>query len=263
MSDSSGTHKPLRQEWAETPADVSYRFVVSPGTLRAADAVIRDSIRKRKSWWQRVIALSVRATALFVRYSLGGIICGLIVLLLGWLSSQLALVVDRALEATQRLGSGKLLPIVIFLVTFLGAFAGFFIVIRRLVRLPSDRLYREFYAGNEFLLEGRKSHLWLWFDEQSAGAIRRWSNFERLVEFEEGMWLFLRRRTTTFGGLQGILISKDSLPDSCAWSELQMYLRQRLQEADKAQRRDHIKEQKTPIRLRLLNFVEYCVRNDR
>jgi hypothetical protein len=117
---------------------------------------------------------------------------------------------------------------VTFLIAFLGLVVGFRIAMRRLAKLSFDRLYREFYSDNEFLLEGRRSHLW--FDEQSAGAIRRWSSFERLVEFEEGMWLLLRRRRT-FAGLRGILISKDSLPNSCSWSELQMYLRQRIEEA--------------------------------
>jgi hypothetical protein len=96
------------------------------------------------------------------------------------------------------------------------------------VRFSFQRFYREFYSDNEFLLEGRKSHLW--FDEQSAGPIRRWATFEQLIEFEEGTWLFLRRRTT-FAGLRGILTSKNSLPNSCAWSELQMYLCQRIGEA--------------------------------
>jgi hypothetical protein len=212
---------PLRQEWAETPADVSYRFVVSPGTLRVANAVAGASLQKRKNWCQRAIAL-------FVRDILRLVVGALVTALFGWLSFHLALVVDRALEATQRFGSGELLPIVTFLVTFLSGLAGFRIAIRRWANLSFDRFYREFYADNEFLLEGRKSHLW--FDEQSAGAIRRWSTFERLIEFEEGMLLFLRRRTT-FAGLRSILISKDSLPNSCAWSELQMYLSQRLEEA--------------------------------
>jgi hypothetical protein len=221
MLDSSGRHEPLRKEWVETPADVSYRFVVSPGTLRAANAVARSSLQKRKNWLQRAIALFVHDILRFV-------IGALVVALFGWLSLQLALVVDRALETTQRFGSGELLPIVTFLVTFLGALVAFRFAIRRWMRLSFDRFYREFYADNEFLLEGRKSHLW--FDEKSAGAIRRWSTFERVVEFDEGMWLFLRRRTT-FAGLRGILISKDSLPNSCAWSELQIYLSQRLEEA--------------------------------
>jgi len=114
-----------------------------------------------------------------------------------------------------------------FLVIFLGLAAGFRSVMRRLAKFASRSLYREFYADVEFLVEGRKSHLW--FDERSAGAIRRWSTFEQVVEFEEGMWLFLRRRTT-YAGQRGILISKESLPGSCSWSDLQMYVRQRIEE---------------------------------
>ena len=45
------------------------------------------------------------------------------------------------------------------------------------------------------------------------------------------MWLFLRRGTT-FAGLRGILISKESLPGSCSWSELKVYLRQRIDEGE-------------------------------
>jgi hypothetical protein len=221
MADSSGAHIPLRREWAETPPDVSYRFVVSLATLRAADAVARASLQNTRKWWQRAVALFVRDT---LRFVLGA----LVLALFGWLSFQLSLVVDHALAATQRVGSGALVPMVTFLIAFLGLVVGFRIAMRRLAKLSFDRLYREFYSDNEFLLEGRRSHLW--FDEQSAGAIRRWSSFERLVEFEEGMWLLLRRRRT-FAGLRGILISKDSLPNSCSWSELQMYLRQRIEEA--------------------------------
>src|SRR5262252_802386 len=220
MAESSGAHTLQRQEWVETPPDVSYRFVVSPATLQAANFVARAVLHKKKSWWKRAIAF-------FMRDILRFIVGALIIALSGWLSLQPALVVDRALDATQRVGSGALLPVVTFLVTFLGLLAGFRIAVRRLVSLSFQRFYSEFYSDNEFLLEGRKSHLW--FDEQSAGAIRRWSTFEQLVEFEEGMWLFLRRRTT-FAGLRGILISKDSLPNSCTWSELQTYLSQRIEE---------------------------------
>jgi hypothetical protein len=131
-----------------------------------------------------------------------------------WLSLQAALLFDV-----------PLLRIVAFLVTFFGLNAGFRIFFQRLSRLSFERLYREFYCDNEFLLEGRKSHLW--FEERSAGAIRQWSTFESLVEFDEGLWLFLRR-STTFAGLRGILITTESLPGSCAWSELNVYLRQRI-----------------------------------
>jgi hypothetical protein len=158
------------------------------------------------------------------------IVGALVVALLVWLSLQPALLVDRTLDATQRLGSGAALPVITFLVIFASLLVGFRIAVRRMVKSPLHRLYREFYADNEFLLEGRKSHLW--FDEQSAGAIRRWSTFAQLVEFEEGMWLFLRRRTT-FAGQRGILITKDSLPGSCTWDELKEYVRQRIEEGAK------------------------------
>jgi ABC-type bacteriocin/lantibiotic exporter with double-glycine peptidase domain len=216
VAELSGTHNLLRQEWAETLPEVSYRFVVSPGTMRAAEAAARAFHQKKKSWWQRAIVGFLHSV---LRVALGS----LVMVLLVWLSLQPAFIVDRALDTTQR---SPLLPITIFLVAFAGLLAGFRFAIRRLVRLRLDRFYREFYSDNEFLLEGRKSHLW--FDERSAGAIRRWSTFEKLVEFDEGMWLFLRQRTT-FAGLRGILISKDSLPNSCTWSELQTYLRQRLE----------------------------------
>jgi hypothetical protein len=219
MVESAGAHKPLRQEWVEVPPDVSYRFVVSAGTLQAADSVFRAVLRKKRKWWQRAIAA-------FMQNILRLIVGTLVIALFGWLSLQPALVVDHLLDATHA-SSGALLPIIAFVVTFLGFLVGFRVAIRRLVRSRFQRFYGEFYSDNEFLVEGRKSHLW--FDERSAGAIRRWSTFEQLVEFEEGMWLFLRQRTT-FAGLRGILISKDSLPDSCTWSELQRYLSQRIED---------------------------------
>jgi hypothetical protein len=213
MPESSDGHELLRQEWAETPPDVSYRFVVSPETLRAADAVVRVALKKKRSAWRRALAFPV---SWLLRYVVSALMIALIV----WLSWQAGFLVDR-------LSSGVVPPIAAFLVAVVGLMAGLRIGLRRLTRLPLGRLYQEFYSGNEFLLEGRKSHLW--FDERSAGAIRRWSTFGRLVEFEEGMWLFLRR-SRTFAGLRGILISKESLPGSCAWSELQAYLRQRIAE---------------------------------
>jgi hypothetical protein len=211
MPESSGTHKPLRQEWAETPPDVSYRFVVSPGTLHVAGTVASAVIKKRRSRRERALGFLMSLVLYYFVMTLW-------VLLVSWLSIQAAL-----------LFSSTLLRIVAFLVTFLGLIAGVRIAGRRLSRLSAQRLYREFYSDNEFLLEGRKSHLW--FDERSAGAIRQWSTFEQVVEFEEGMWLFLRRGTT-FAGLRGILISKESLPGSCSWSELKVYLRQRIDEGE-------------------------------
>jgi hypothetical protein len=220
MAQSSGAHAPLRQEWAETSPDLSYRFVVSLGTLQAADAVARAVLWRKTSWWQRALAF-------FMRDILRLIIGASVLALIGWLALQPALIVDRTLDAAQRLGSGALLPIATFVVTFVVLFAGFRIATRRLAGSAVQHRYREFYLDNEFLLEGRKSHLW--FDEQSAGAIRRWSTFGQRVDFDEGMWLFLRRRMT-FAGQRGILISKESLPGSCTWSELQAYVSQRIDE---------------------------------
>jgi hypothetical protein len=214
MSETSDTHKTLRQEWAETPPDVSYRFVISPGTMQAAGTVASAVIKKRKTRLERALAFLMSQVLYYF-------VMMLWILMVSWLSVQAAL-----------LFSNTPLRIVAFLVTFSGLIAGVRIAVRRLSRLSAQRLYREFYFDNEFLLEGRKSHLW--FDERSAGAIRRWSTFEQVVEFEEGMWLFLRRGTT-FAGLRGILISKESLPNSCSWSELQEYLRQRIEDGAKCE----------------------------
>jgi hypothetical protein len=215
----SGAHKSLRQEWIETPPDVSYRFVVSLDTARAGDSVVRTLLQQKQSWWQRAVAL-------FMRDLLRLVMGALLVALLGWFSFHLALVVDHALDATRRLQSVAFLPILTLLM-FLSLLAVVHIVARRLARSAFQRFYRDFYFDNEFLLEGRESYLW--FEEQSAGAIRRWSTFEQLVEFDEGMWLFLRRRTT-YAGYRGILISKESLPGSCPWDELKEYLRQRIEQ---------------------------------
>jgi hypothetical protein len=219
MEQPSGAHEPLREEWHETPPEVSYRFVVSLATLRAAGSVVSATNRKKVHWWQRAVASFVRDTLRFI--------IGLLMLaLFGWIALQAALAVARAWDATQGFATGTLLPIATFLVVFLGPVAGVRIAARRWANMSLQRLHREFYAGTEFLLEGRPSHLW--FDEQSAGAIRRWSTFAQLVEFEEGLWLFLRRRTT-FAGQRGILVSKESLPGSCPWSELTAYLRERIE----------------------------------
>jgi hypothetical protein len=220
MAEFVGTHILLRQEWTETPPDISYRFVVSLRTLRAAHAASGAFQRKKMSWWQRPFA-SFGITILRL------IIGSLLVALYAWLSLQPARIVDSALGATPH---SEFLPIMAFLAFFIGFVVVGRIALLRLARLPLKRLHSAFYADNEFLLEGRKSHLW--FDEQSAGAIRRWSTIERIIEFEDGMWLFLRRRRT-FAGLPGLLISKDSLPNSCAWSELRMYLSERIEEGAK------------------------------
>ena len=219
MPKSSELHQSLRQEWAETPPDVSYRFVVSQETLRAADAVVSAVRKKKARRWKRALGFPRLR-----RFCTTCVMTGYVVLV-AWLSFQAA----RLFDAT-------FLRIMAFLVAFVGLTAGVGFFGRRASKLPFRQLYREFYSGNEFLLEGRKSHLW--FEERSAGAIRQWSTFESIVEFDEGMWLFLRR-STTFAGLRGILISKESLPGSCAWSELKVYLSQRIEEGaeDEAQAR--------------------------
>ena len=218
MPKSSELHQSLRQEWAETPPDVSYRFVVSQETLRAADAVVSAVRKKKARRWKRALGFLTSSVLYYM------VMTGYVVLV-AWLSFQAA-----------RLFDVTLLRIMAFVVAFVGLTAGLGFFGRRASKLPLQRLYREFFSDNEFLLEGRKSHLW--FEERSAGAIRQWSTFESLVEFDEGMWLFLRRRMT-FAGLRGILISKESLPGSCAWSELKVYLSQRIEEGaeDEAQAR--------------------------
>jgi len=226
MAQSSGAHDRLRQEGVEMPPDISYRFVVGLGTLRAADSAGRTAFQKKSSWWQRVIAEITRF-----------IVGALLIALFGWLSFQIGDVVYRALDATQYFGGGAFVPIItflVFVVAYLGLFTGLRTAMRRLrqrlVTLRLQRIYRELYLDNEFLLEGRKSHLWL--DERSGGAILRWSSFEQLVEFEEGILLFLRRRTT-YAARLFILISKESRPGSCTWSELREYLVQRFKEGEK------------------------------
>src|SRR5262245_43328624 len=207
MPESAQVHQSLRREWAETPPDVSYRFVVSRETLQAGQAVAAAVRRKKGRWWQRALA-SVTSSVLYYVCMAGYVV------LVAWLSFQGA----RLFDATA-------LRIIAFLVAFVALTAGVRTLGRRASKSSFQQLHREFYSGNDFLLEGRPSHLW--FEERSAGAIRRWSTFESLVEFDEGMWLFLRR-STTFAGLRGILISKHSLPGSCPWSELTAYLRQRI-----------------------------------
>jgi hypothetical protein len=198
---------------------VSYRFVVSFGTLQAAEAVAEAVRRGKRNWWQRRLAS-------FGRDLFSMVVGALAIALLAWLAWQLALLIERSLNATARLGNGGFVPIVTFVI-FLVFFIGLRIGSPRLLRGFLQRSYRDFYADNEFLLEGRKSHLW--YEERFAAAIRRWSVFEQLVEFDQGMWLFLRRHKT-FAGQRGILISKESLAGSCSWDELKAYLRQRMDE---------------------------------
>jgi hypothetical protein len=114
-----------------------------------------------------------------------------------------------------------------FVVLYLVLLAVLKLTVQPLARFNLDRTYREYYAGNEFCLEGRDAFVWL--EDQSAGAIRRWSTFRHIFEFEGGMWLMLRR-STTFAGYRGLLISRESLPGSCDWNDLHAYLQQRIAE---------------------------------
>ena len=134
MAQTSSAHEPLRQEWAETPPDVSYRFVVSLATLRAADAVVRARLQKKPNGRWR------RAMAFFMRDMLRMVIGALVLALLAWLALQPALMVHGALDESKRLGSGAVLPVATFLVVFLGLFAGCRICNQADRRLVVDRV---------------------------------------------------------------------------------------------------------------------------
>src|SRR5215467_13170449 len=187
MPNSSSGHEELRQEWREEPPDISYRFVVSLGTLRSAYSVL-EAVRKKKiALWKRALIFTIS----LILKLIGSV---LLVALAAWPAFELARLVDREFSADM-----PFLTAISFLVVFLAIFSASCVGLRRLGKLPSQQLYREYFADNVFLMEARKSHVW--FDERSAGAIRRWSTFEQFVEFDEGMWLVLRRRTT-FAGLR-------------------------------------------------------------
>jgi hypothetical protein len=72
-------HKTLLQEWAESPPDVSYRFVVSPGTLRAAEAVASAILMKRRSRWHRALAFLMSLAGYYLEWTL-------YIVLVSWLS---------------------------------------------------------------------------------------------------------------------------------------------------------------------------------
>jgi hypothetical protein len=220
MSGFYGVHNQLRQEWMETPPDLSYQFVVSFDTLRAAGVAYSATFKKKMRWWARALRYFV---VLILKSAFAILIVGLML----WLPYQASVLVDRLSDATQRLGGNAIVSVITFLITLVALSIGLRIVGRRLNKRPTAH-YHEFYAGNEFIVEARKSHLW--FAERSAGAIRRWSTFEQVVEFEEGMWLLLRR-STTFAALRGLLIARESLPGSCDWNDLKAYVRQRIEEA--------------------------------
>src|SRR6266581_7442021 len=114
MRESSDEHTSLRQEWAETPPDVSYRFVVSRRSLRAAQAVASAARKKKEGRWKRALAF----LSLLVAYY---IIMTSYVMLVAWLSFRAALLLDVTV-----------LRIVAFLVTFFGLNAGFRILFQRL-----------------------------------------------------------------------------------------------------------------------------------
>jgi hypothetical protein len=210
-------HKHLRLEWGETPPDLAYRFVVSFDALQAANVAERASPKRKMRRWERAPRY---VFAFILKYALyWGVALGIPYLV--------AILVDRLFNATERLGGNAIVGVMTFLATFAAISISGRILIRR-TKAQATAYYREFFGGNEFLLEVRKSHLW--FAERSAGAIRRWSTFEAVVEFEQGMWLFLRR-ATTFASRRGLLITRESLPGSCDWKDLSAYVRERIQEA--------------------------------
>jgi hypothetical protein len=71
MAELPGAHESLRKEGAETPPDVSYRFVVSFGTCQAASAAWQAATRKKTRW--------ARTRAFLVRH-IGRLILGLLLL---------------------------------------------------------------------------------------------------------------------------------------------------------------------------------------
>src|SRR5436309_6511491 len=102
MREWAGVHKSLRQEWAETPPDVSYRFVVGRQTLRAAQAVDSAVRKKKEGPWKRALAF----LTLLVPYY---VVMTFYVVAVVWLSLQAALLLDA-----------PPLRIIAFLVTFFG-----------------------------------------------------------------------------------------------------------------------------------------------
>jgi hypothetical protein len=116
-----------------------------------------------------------------------------------------------------------------FLIAYLGVLITIVAGGRLSAKLRFKRLHREQFSGTEFLLQGRKSCTW--FEHQHIGAIRRWSKYRQVVEFDGGMWQLLRYgpRASLYDGL---IISRDSLPGSCTWDELRAYLKQQIENAE-------------------------------
>lgn len=216
---STGLHS-----WAEaagTPPDVVYRFVVSRDTLEAGDAAFRETLQKGGSWRRRLRSEVFGSLGrLFVDVPLA--------LLIAYGVLQLAILVYRAVDVTQRPATAVLLAVATFLATYGAIMRGFVVAIRYIGRRSRRRHYLEYYADNTFAAEGRRSHLWV--EEQGAGGIFCWSTFDSLVEFEGGLWLRIRPRIRGFVSRRAILFGTESLPGSCSWDEFRAYAGARIGE---------------------------------
>jgi hypothetical protein len=103
MPKSSEVHQSLRQEWAETPPDVSYRFVVSQETLQAAETVVSAVRKKKRRRWKRALGFLTSSVLYYM-------VMTAFAVLLAWLSFEAA-----------RLFDVTLLRIIAFLVVFWGS----------------------------------------------------------------------------------------------------------------------------------------------
>jgi hypothetical protein len=138
---------------------------------------------------------------------------------------RLATFVYDAVAATQSTLIAGLFALAVTFITWLGLLFFGRLAIPWLNRKALRRSHQELYFDSEFVLEGRTSHLW--FDDRFVGAIRHWSTVDRIIEFEQGMWLMLHKRGLS---REGYLISKESLPGSCAWDEFKAYVDARIAE---------------------------------
>lgn len=215
MTDTSGAHGSLRKEGAETPPDVSYRFVVSLGTFQAASAAWQASKAKKRH----------RPVVAFFARHVGRLLFGMLLLFFCFM---VAVAVFHVVAAFQPRHIAGIVATITVVATIVGLVIATRILIPRWQKRQLWRSHQELCFENETLLEGRKSHLW--YDDQYSAAVRPWSAFDRIVEFDEGMWLVLRQRTK-FGPLRGsYVISKESLPGSCSWDEFKAYVEARLTE---------------------------------
>jgi len=213
---SSDPHDALRKEWAETPAELTYRYVVSFERFQAAHAAARNRFN-RAGRWQRAIAF-------FGRDVLRLIVGAAVVAILAWVSLQGALVASRLLGSAGAAEVSPLIPVGTFVSIFLLLFIAFRLAVPRLVTLMAYRTYCEYFRGTEFTVEAANSLLS--FGDRSATVIRRWSAIEEAREFEGGLWLFVKRPTARAKQV-GILISAESLPGSCSWERLRAYVQGR------------------------------------